>query len=499
MSTPEKASGGALAVCIALGVLTLLLYILAIVLLTSLTGSDAAGNAYSQAFAAISIIMVWLLLALMTLIAVLKGSVPVPAIIAAAMLIPASGFVSMEVLELLSDPRQSLYFWPIIIPAGIPPLVVAFSLWALLPGLRTRLPARVAASVMLGAIFLLSAAIVPFDAMRAYDIEQSDLAHQKVDAAYAALPPDAPLWDLLPFMAASYGDRETELRKRVRTRATRQSEAETMLVRGDFPLLYLGSLDLEPTPSLCEKARGQLRRQVAPLVLRNGESKPYSAIAQLVTGAVAAMNWLVGYDCSCDAESRAWETMAKAYTDTNFDVIELARLRDPRELGRILRETPERFSMLTPKAHLKAWLKFADEAEYRDKALDGARKLDHRTSDAIAMLRDKSDISAPWQALKYMPELDLEPTPGLCTAALTVLRSEFAKTARPPADDPRPYRELLARLGAFEPLKALQWAAGRGCDAEPELKMAEDLIGSYQDSFDRQRMLRQLAALRRRH
>jgi hypothetical protein len=52
------------------------------------------------------------------------------------------------------------------------------------------------------------------------------------------------------------------------------------------------------------------------------------------------MDWLVGYDCSCDAESLAWETMAKAYRDPNFDVVRLAEIRGPRSLGRVLHEHP---------------------------------------------------------------------------------------------------------------------------------------------------------------
>ncbi len=50
------------------------------------------------------------------------------------------------------------------------------------------------------------------------------------------------------------------------------------------------------------------------------------------------MDWLVDYGCSCDAESLAWETMAKAYRDMNFDVVSLRELRDPKWFGRASRE-----------------------------------------------------------------------------------------------------------------------------------------------------------------
>src|SRR6185312_12596276 len=278
----------------------------------------------------------------------------------------------------------------------------------------------------------------------------------------------------------------------------RQSEAETMLERGDFPLLYLNAIDLMPTPAICEKARALLRQQVAPLAPAAPNSKPYAEVATPVRGALAAMKWLVVYECSCDAESLAWETMANAYRDTNFDVYELKGLRDPKALGKILREYPAHFSMLTPKAHLKAWLRYAaDDKGLRAQALDGARKLDHRTTDAVEMLNDKYDIAAPWHVLKYMPELDLDMTPALCAAALKQIRGDLDNVLRPRADDPRSYDELLSRLGAYEPLTALVWAAGHGCAAEAELTEAEAVIRTYKPSADSTAMLASLAKLHR--
>ena len=228
-------------------------------------------------------------------------------------------------------------------------------------------------------------------------------------------------------------------------------------------------------------------------------TKPYKEIAIPVSDAVAAMSWLVGYDCPCDSEALAWETMAKAYTDTNYDLYRLAELREPKERGRLLRESPEHFSMLNEKSHLKAWLKFADASELREQALAGARKLDHRTADAVAMLRDPYDPSAPWTLLRYLPALDLEATPDLCGAALAEIRAEMTKVYRPTADDPRPYRELLDRLGnGAAQLPALQWLASHGCNAEAGLTEAQALIATYQDWPERAAMLASLERLHRK-
>ena len=499
MPEPAKAAPAAIGVSIGLGVLALLFYALTLATLSDLAGSDAAGNGYAQAYAAIEIIIVWSLLAVIAIIAGVKGAIAWPAALVAAILIPASGFVSFEVLELLSRPRLPPFLWPLIIPALAPLLIMSFSIWALFPSLRARIPESVAAGVIWGATLLLCVAIVPFDKMREHADDLVADAQAKYDADLAKLPPDAPLWDWAPFLDTRNSTKQSELLAHIRTLDRRQSDAELMLERGDFPLRYLGSLDLTPTASICDKARALLRRQVEPLMLKSRNSKRYAEIAEPVSNALTAMKWLVGYECSCDAESLAWETMAKTYDKPNYDVYELAELRDPKNFGRIVRRYPERFSMLTPRAHLKAWLSFADKKEFHDQALAGARKLDHRTADAVEMLNDKYDIAAPWQVLKYMPVLDLEMTPRLCGAALTQVHGDFAKVLQPKPDDPRRYSELLDRLGAYEPLTALVWLAGHGCDAEGELSEAEAVIRTYQDLPARAAMLATLAQLHRKN
>jgi hypothetical protein len=230
------------------------------------------------------------------------------------------------------------------------------------------------------------------------------------------------------------------------------------------------------------------------MVPKSAGSQPYGAVAGEVAGGLAAMKWLVGYGCSCDAESKLWESMANGYRGTNFDVVELAELRDPDALGRSLRNDPARFSMLTRKAHLRAWLKFADDPKLREQALAGARMLDHRTSDAVDML-DHDEFEAA-TVLMYLPTLDLAATEPLCQSSLRVLYDEFARTYRPRPDDPRSYDDLLGRLGRNAPLTALQWVAAHGCDADPVLAEAEQLVRAYQDSPDRTAMLASLMRLR---
>jgi hypothetical protein len=489
-----KASSGAIAGAIVLGVLIGLLWALNLATLASLGHSDAAGNGIGEAYAAIQIILLWSLLTILTVIASVKGAAPKPALAAALVIVPASGFVAMAAADLLARAYLSPFLWPLMIPAAIPPLAVVWCFLALRGRTRMAGTALGALPVAMLAVCLL---IEPLSLMRKAVNDAETARLEKYDADLARVPAGAPMWEWTPFLDTADSTKRAKVLDSIRSLDQRQAQAETMLDRGDFPIGELGAFDLDPTPELCNKARSLLRKQVAPLVLNAPNSRPYRDIAAQVADAVAGMDWLVGYDCSCDAESIAWEAMANAYTDTDYDIYRLAQLRDPKELGRILRERPERFSMLGPKSHLKGWLHFADDRDLHDRALAGARALDHRTADAVDIFVNKYDDESKWKLLRNLTALDLDATLLLCANALSELHGQFAKVYRPgPNDEPRPYSELLERLGNGEHLPDLVWLAGHGCAAEPELSEAVALVNAYQDSPGRAEMLATLTRLK---
>jgi hypothetical protein len=494
MPEGKKLSGAAVSIAAALTILALLIYAAMIATLANLAGSDAAGNGYAQAYAAIEIILLWLVLGTLTLIAFFKGDMPRPAAVFAFLLVFASGFIAFDVLGLLSRPYQPPHLWPLAIPAAIPPLVIAYCFWALVPSLRAAISARVAGGAIWGLVFILCAAIVPFDKIRVAADNRDTAVLEKYEADLAKVADNAPLWEWAPFFNTRNATRLDDMLKHIATLDRRQADAELMLGRGDFPLGFIGRLDLTPTPALCDKARALLRQRVAPLVLAVPQSKSYRDIAGDVNDALSAMKWLIGYDCDATAEAQAWETMANGYKDTNYDVYELRDLRDPKQLGHIVRNYPERFSQLTPKAHLRAWLSFENKKEYRDQALAGARKLDHRTADAVEMLKSGGE-GDPWTVLRLIQVLDLEATPALCDFAQVELHKELARIHRPKPDQPMQYKELLDRLGTGDQFGAVIWLASHGCDAEAGLTEAEDLIRTYQDSPARAAMLARLAAV----
>jgi hypothetical protein len=427
----------------------------------------------------------------MTVIAAVKGRAPWPAIAAALAIVPLSGFVAMSAADLLTRAHLPPFLWPIVIPAAIPPLVVLWCFLSLQGG------ARIAMAALPAAMLVVCLLIQPLSLVRRAGDDRETARLQKYDADLARVAAGAPMWEWTPFLDTQDSTKRAHVLDNIRGLEQRQQQAEIMLDRGDFPVGYLGFFDLDPTLELCGKARALLQRQVDPLVLKPGDSKPYRTIAAEVADAVAGMSWLVGFGCACDEESKAWEAMANGYTDTSFDVHRLAELRDPKELGKILRERPERFSMLNAQSHLKGWLRFADDRKVQAEALAGARALTRRTADAVAILTDKYDEESRWTLMRHLAALDLETTMPLCANALSQLHGQFVKVYRPgPYDEPRPYPELLARLGNGEQLPGLIWLAGHGCDAKPELDEAIALVNAYGNALGRAAILAELTRLR---
>ncbi len=212
-----------------------------------------------------------MLLGILVLIAAVKGEVPPAVLIAALVLILLSGLASGAAMDLLTRPRVMPFRWPIITPALVPPLVIAFCFWALIPSLRAVVPIWPVAATVCGRILILSVAIGPMRHLRQQFEAQLAATYAKVDAEFASLPADAPLWDLLPFLdGRSDYQLEQQVRARMSTLPRRQSDIDAMLDRGDFPFekLNLQSLDLDLTPTLCDKMRAALRQRLAPLVLK---------------------------------------------------------------------------------------------------------------------------------------------------------------------------------------------------------------------------------------
>ncbi len=124
--------------------------------LTTLNDSDAAGNGLTQGLSAVALVFLWVLLAVLMLIAALGGDMPGWTALAAVV----SGYAALVALNLLGDARGPSFHWPIAEPALVPPLIVALSLWATMPPLRRAVPAWLAGGGVWGAVTVPGAAVI---------------------------------------------------------------------------------------------------------------------------------------------------------------------------------------------------------------------------------------------------------------------------------------------------------------------------------------------------
>lgn len=160
MGVPARSSTGALIAALLVGALALLVWLIVMSWLTTLNDSDAAGNGLTQGLSAVALVFLWVLLAVLMLVAALGGDMPGWIALAAVVLIPASGYAALVVLNSLSNARGPSFHWPIAEPAAVPPLIVALSLWAVMPPLRRAVPAWLAGVVVWGTVAVLGAAAI---------------------------------------------------------------------------------------------------------------------------------------------------------------------------------------------------------------------------------------------------------------------------------------------------------------------------------------------------
>ena len=186
-STPAviKPPVGAIAAGIVLSIVILLLWGLQLATVASLGRSDAAGNGLGQAYAAIQLIVLWLLLTVLTILACAKGKGPGAARVAALVIVPASGLVASAAAGLLAQPDIAPHLWPIVIPALVPPLIVAWALFTLSAARLRASVTGVVAGVLLATIVAVCVSIWPLSQMRKAVEDQEAARLQKYDADFA--------------------------------------------------------------------------------------------------------------------------------------------------------------------------------------------------------------------------------------------------------------------------------------------------------------------------
>jgi hypothetical protein len=111
------------------------LYIAMLANATTPLGSGEA--AFSDAVAGFFLtVALWIVLALLLVNGGLMGEMPRWSAIVAVVLVPLSGVAAFVAIDMCSRHIR----WAITFPATLPPLIVAYAMWARLPRLRRLLP-----------------------------------------------------------------------------------------------------------------------------------------------------------------------------------------------------------------------------------------------------------------------------------------------------------------------------------------------------------------------
>jgi len=313
-------------------VITLLLYAVALGMITSMHSSDAAGNGLTQSFAFLTTIALWIFLSALLVVAGIKGEMPPWISLAAFILVPAAAAAALGAVNLLTD---SFYKskWPVLIPALLPLLIIAFALWALFPTLHAGIPPAATSPFIWGAVLVLSLAPWPAVAYRkahgeadraqavaedrANEPKRIEAERQQNLALFKQLTPDSPLRDWLAFRLPSNELREQAF-EGIRKLPRRQADAELMLRQGldyfwdDWP-----QLNLEPSPIVCQSARKFLRERIEDLKPQNPAEPPkFSYMVDRIDPYLSTVKWFAEHHCGCGPELAALEEVVRSYPDS---------------------------------------------------------------------------------------------------------------------------------------------------------------------------------------
>jgi hypothetical protein len=285
------------------------LYALMMANLVDAQGTDAAGRGLAMAFGALIGLALWIVLAVLLVVAAVRGRMPAAARVAAVVLLPLSAVAVFVAIDRYDRPNG----WFLLVPALLPPLIAFYGLWARLPALHTRMPALATSLAVGGAILAISVAplAVSFvrslpnperDARRAAEAKaQLDKEQQeerewraREDAKFARLGPDSPLRAYLDYLAS--GDsRFQEALAGARQVKSRQADAVALLKEGKIiDLDDLWQLDLQPTPALCEAYGGALGGAASNIARARTD---YLTVAMELERQLPNIKWLVGAHC----------------------------------------------------------------------------------------------------------------------------------------------------------------------------------------------------------
>ncbi len=320
---PAKAPVGSIILLIVAG----FLYLAMAGSLADLSGSDAAGRGMAMGFGMIFGAALWLVLALLLLIAAINGAMPVAGKIGAAVLLPASAVAASVAVDLYSHRAD----WAFAIVLALPLLIAIYALWARLPALHASLPPLQITAILGGTLVLLclvpiagmklAAAATPspeeqaaIETARAQAMRQEEEAALKREAeAFAKLGPDSSLRDYLLYLPG--GDsRSRDALAGARLVKSRQADAVALLNAGRLEALTdLFRLDLQATAELCQAYDNALANAASQVTKARSD---YLTIAIDLEQQLPNIEWLVRDGCNLDGSLGLLAERVRAVSDS---------------------------------------------------------------------------------------------------------------------------------------------------------------------------------------
>ena len=286
------------------------LYLAMLGSLSGLNETDAMGRGMSLGFGAIFGVALWLVLAVLLLVAAINGRMPDAGKIGAAILLPLSAIAASVAIDLYGNRAD----WALAVPLLLPLLIMFYALWMRMPSLQLKLHPLPTTAIIGGLVTILTltplavslVALVPNPARDARQtaVEQAreeklrqeeQIALQREAEVFARLGPDSSLRDYLQYMPG--GDsRSHEALDGARLVKSRQTDAVELLKTGRLAALTdLFRLDLKVTPELCKAYDDALASASSEVSKARSD---YLSVAINLEQQMPNIDWLVEGGCN---------------------------------------------------------------------------------------------------------------------------------------------------------------------------------------------------------
>jgi hypothetical protein len=309
-------------------VLAAVLYAAMMSCLVDAPNSDAFGRGLALAYGAILGTALWIILAVLLIIAAVNGRMPVWAILGLVVLVPLSCIVMWFAGDAYARGDSSA-IW---VAALLPPLFALYALWARLPALHTIFRAVPTSAVLGAAIAYLS--VAPLVAMTRAALpdpvrdarleeagkaqeeqraQEGQAARDREEAQFASLDPDSPLANYLIYLSSmAYGERALAGIRQVRNR---QADAVLLLLQGRLAdLRGLWGFDVAPTAELCQAYAAALAGAAGKVTKARTD---YLMTATDLELQLPNMKWLAANRCDLGQPIGILEANVRAVADSD--------------------------------------------------------------------------------------------------------------------------------------------------------------------------------------